>query len=65
MKVASDFLEVVNGLHNANLGVFVTVLLEIKDRARQRSSSFVHERRETNGEAYRMHGKVRFGLVGR
>jgi hypothetical protein len=53
--VASDCLEVVQGLHGENLGVFGSILIEIKIRARQREgTSFKHEKRGSNVEAHRL-----------
>jgi hypothetical protein len=53
--VASDCVEAVKGLVGANLGVYGSILLEIKARASQRGvTSFVHERREVNEEAHHM-----------
>ncbi|KAK1648137.1 hypothetical protein QYE76_065942 [Lolium multiflorum] len=52
--VASDCLEVVKGLHEENVGVGI-ILREFKDRARrQGDTTFKHESREANVEAYRL-----------
>jgi hypothetical protein len=53
--VASDCLEVVNGLKGECWGRFGCILMETRDRAQQRTgTTFVHERRESNGEAHRL-----------
>jgi hypothetical protein len=53
--VASDCLEIIKGLHDEYLGVFGSILMEIKNRALQRgAASFCHERRESNEEAHNL-----------
>jgi hypothetical protein len=55
VHVASDCLEVVKGLYTENLGVFRSILTEIKDRSRFRGgTNFIHERREFNFEAHNL-----------
>jgi hypothetical protein len=55
VKVALECLEVINGLHGANFGIYGSIPMEVKEQARERRmTSFVHERREMNGEAHRM-----------
>jgi hypothetical protein len=55
IHVASDCLEVVQGLEEKNMGLFGSVLLEIRERAQQRvNTTFIHERRASNGEAHRL-----------
>jgi hypothetical protein len=55
IHVASDCLEVINGLKGDCRGRFGNLLKEISDRAREREDTFfVHEGRESNGEAHRL-----------
>jgi hypothetical protein len=55
VRIASDCTEVINGLQGVCLGVFGTILREVRDRAAQRGDTyFVHEGRESNGEAHRL-----------
>jgi ribonuclease HI len=55
IHVASDCLEVINGLKGDCRGRFRNILKEISDRAREREDTFfVHEGRESNGEAHRL-----------
>jgi hypothetical protein len=55
VMVASDCLEVVQGLQHKNLGQFSHILQEIKSTARARGGvSFRRERRELNTEAHRL-----------
>jgi hypothetical protein len=55
VMVASDCLEVVQGLKGQNLGRFSSILLEIENTARQHGGvSFRHEGRRSNEEAHRM-----------
>ena len=43
----------IKGLQGDHFGVFSSILVEIKDRARQRGDTiFSHERREVNVEAH-------------
>jgi hypothetical protein len=53
--VASDCLEVVQGLKGKNLGRFISILLEIKETTHQHGGvSFRDEGRWSNKEAHRM-----------
>ena len=55
IQVASDCLEVINGLQGEHLGIFGSILKEIKERSDQRRNTFFgHERRESNDEAHRL-----------
>jgi hypothetical protein len=55
VHVALDCLEVVRGLYSENLGIFGSILSEIKDRSRFREgTNFIHERREFNFEAHNL-----------
>jgi ribonuclease HI len=55
IHVASDCLEVINGLKGDYRGRFRNILKEISDRAIERGDTFfVHEGRESNGEAHRL-----------
>jgi hypothetical protein len=55
VHVASDCLEVVRGLYSENLGIFGSILSEIKERSRFREgTNFIHERREFNFEAHNL-----------
>jgi hypothetical protein len=48
-------LEVINGLKGDCRGRFGNILKEISDRSREREDTFfVHEGRESNGEAHRL-----------
>jgi hypothetical protein len=54
IKVASDCLEVVQGLSRKNVGVFGSILKEIECGARfQGETYFSHERQELNMEAHK------------
>jgi ribonuclease HI len=53
VTVASDCMEVIQGLKGNNLGLFSHVLKEIKTSAEQRGGfCFRHESRRSNGEAH-------------
>jgi ribonuclease HI len=53
--VASDCANVIKGLQGVNLGVYGSILAEIRERARIRGNvRFVFERRESNGDAHRL-----------
>ena len=53
VMVASDCLEVITGLQQQNLGLFSSVLREIKTDASRRGGVFFrHEGRGSNGEAH-------------
>ena len=53
IHVASDCLQVVKGLHDDYCGIYGSILLDIKERSRQRGLTFFHhEGRETNVEAH-------------
>jgi hypothetical protein len=55
IHVASDCLEVINGLKGDCRGKFENILKEIGDRAIERGDTFfIHEGRESNGEAHRL-----------
>jgi ribonuclease HI len=51
--IATDCLEVVKGLQEANMGIYSHVLQEVKEKARVRGGVvFRHENRRSNGEAH-------------
>jgi ribonuclease HI len=53
--VASDCANVIKGLQGVNLGVYGSILAEIRERARLRGNvRFVFERTESNGDAHRL-----------
>jgi hypothetical protein len=55
VMVASDCMEVVQGLQHKHLGQFSHVMQEIKDTASARGGcSFRHESRKLNSEAHRL-----------
>ena len=53
--IASDCMEVVQGIHGKNLGLFSHILCEIRESALMREGiQFHHENRCSNGEAHRL-----------
>jgi hypothetical protein len=55
IHVALDCLEVVRGLVEGNMGYFGGVVREIRERTWVRGNTiFIHERKESNGQAHRL-----------
>jgi hypothetical protein len=64
LQIATDCMEVVQGLQRQNLGVFSHILCEIKERALARGETFFcHEKRDCNREAHSL-ARLCFDLAG-